>query len=250
MSDFTIPSGHTLSIVVPFYNEEDSVEFVLKELVGCTPGAEIIAVDDGSSDRTWEIMSNVPGVRAIRLKKNQGQSAAMFLGLRESKGSVCACMDGDGQTDPAEFKKLLDRFAAGDTDVVCGVRARRNDTLSRRLASRWANRIRRAILDDGVRDTGCSQKMFIREAIDLLVPFNGLHRYLPAIFKHAGLRIAEVEVNHRARHAGTSKYTNFDRALRGIHDLIGVSWLLKRKVYPRIAEQKLPDEDNKSVDPQ
>jgi dolichol-phosphate mannosyltransferase len=236
MSGFQIPPGQTLSIVVPFFNEEDNVDFVLTELVAATPGAEIIAVDDGSSDRTWEIMSRIPGVRAIRLERNQGQSAAMLQGLRLATGSLCACMDGDGQTDPSEFASLLQTMEASGADVVCGVRAKRNDTASRRLASKFANRVRRMILDDGVRDTGCSQKLFRREAVDLLVPFNGLHRYLPAIFKHAGLKIAEVEVRHRHRHAGTSKYTNFDRALRGIYDLIGVSWMLKRKVYPRVAE--------------
>ena len=234
MTEFRIPSGHSLSIVVPFYNEEENIQFVLEELKASVPGAEIVAVDDGSSDSTWSIMSKINGITAIKLEQNQGQSAAMYMGLRKSKGSLCALMDGDGQTDPKEFSKLLDTFEQTASDVVCGVRAKRNDTMSRRLASKWANKIRRMILDDGIRDTGCSQKLFIREAIDLLVPFNGLHRYLPALFKHAGLRIAEVEVNHRSRHAGESKYTNFDRALRGIYDLIGVSWLLKRKVYPKV----------------
>lgn len=236
MSDFIIPPNHTLSIIVPFYNEAENVTFVLEELVQATPGAEIIAVDDGSTDHTWELMSKVVGVKAIKLQNNQGQSAAMFQGLKSSSGSLCAFMDGDGQSDPAEFSKLLKAFSEKDVDVVCGIRAHRNDKASRKIASKWANRIRRAILDDGVKDTGCSQKLFVRAAIDLLVPFNGLHRYLPAIFKHAGLRIGEVEVNHRARHAGESKYTNLDRALRGVYDLIGVSWLLKRKVYPRVSD--------------
>lgn len=240
MSEFKIPDGQTLSIVVPFYNEEASAEFVIKELIEATPGAEIIAVDDGSTDATWNILLSIPEIKAIRLKKNQGQSAAMYLGLRQASGSLCALMDGDGQTDPREFAKLLDAFRTSGVDVVCGVRAHRNDTMSRRLASKIANRIRRAILDDGIRDTGCSQKLFVRGAVDLMVPFNGLHRYLPALFKHAGLRISEVEVHHRARHAGSSKYTNLDRALRGIYDLIGVSWLLKRKVYPVTADIKSP----------
>lgn len=225
-----------LSVIVPFYNEEDNVKFVLEELVAAVPGAEIIAVDDGSTDTTWSIMSSVPGVKAVKLEKNQGQSAAMWMGLKISTRDLCALMDGDGQTDPAEFSKLLEAQSESGADVVCGVRVKRNDTMSRRLASKWANKIRRSILDDGIRDTGCSQKMFVRDAIDLLVPFNGLHRYLPAIFKHAGLKIVEVEVHHRGRHAGESKYTNWDRALRGVYDLIGVAWLLKRKVYPKVGD--------------
>ena len=111
-----------------------------------------------------------------------------------------------------------------------GRRAKRKDTWSRRAASRIANRIRRCFIQDGISDTGCSLKAFHRDHLDLLVPFNGLHRYLPAIFTQAGLTIAEIDVNHRERKAGESKYTNFDRALRGIYDLIGVCWLLKRKV--------------------
>jgi dolichol-phosphate mannosyltransferase len=119
-------------------------------------------------------------------------------------------------------------------DVVCGQRVKRRDTLSRRIASRSANAIRRSILNDGISDTGCSLKAFRREHVELLVPFNGLHRYLPAIFKQAGLRMAEAPVNHRARTQGVSKYTNWNRALRGVYDLFGVRWLLNRKVvYPK-----------------
>jgi dolichol-phosphate mannosyltransferase len=140
-----------------------------------------------------------------------------------------------GQNDPADIAKLVDLVRSGECDVAVGRRAKRRDTWSRRAASRIANRIRRAFLQDGVSDTGCSLKVIHRDHVDLLVPFNGLHRYLPAIFTHAGLKIAEIDVNHRERKAGTSKYTNFDRALRGIYDLIGVGWLLKRKVIlPRI----------------
>ena len=107
-------------------------------------------------------------------------------------------MDGDGQNDPANFPVLLEEWARGEADVICGFRERRADTWNRRVASRMANGIRRWFLDDGVRDTGCSQKVFPRHAVELLVPFRGLHRYLPALFKQAGLRIAEVPVRHRS----------------------------------------------------
>jgi dolichol-phosphate mannosyltransferase len=121
--------------------------------------------------------------------------------------------------------------------VACGYREKRRDIWRRRVASKISNAIRRSILNDGIRDTGCSLKAFRREHVDLLVPFNGLHRYLPAIFKHAGLRIAETPVNHRARTQGVSKYTNWNRALRGIYDLFGVRWLLNRKVvYPKVEQ--------------
>lgn len=220
----------TVSVVVPFYNEEECAESVLRELVACQPGAEIVAVDDGSADRTWEILRSVPGVTPLRLTRNRGQSGALYAGLRFASGDILVMLDGDGQNDPADIAKLVDLVRSGECDVAVGRRAKRRDSWSRRAASRIANRVRRLFLHDGIRDTGCSLKAIHRDHVDLLVPFNGLHRYLPAIFTHAGLKIAEVDVNHRERAAGASKYTNFDRAVRGLYDLVGVCWLLKRKV--------------------
>lgn len=229
------PDAPAVSIVVPFYNEEECVEFVLREIRECQPEAELIAIDDGSADATWEKMRAVEGVTPLRLSQNRGQSAAIYAGLRAARGAVCVLLDGDGQNDPADIGKLVAAVQADECDVACGRRAKRKDTWSRRAASRIANAVRRTFIQDGISDTGCSLKAFRKECIDLLVPFNGLHRFLPAIFTHAGLRLAEIDVNHRERTAGTSKYTNFDRALRGIYDLVGVCWLLKRKViFPRI----------------
>ena len=220
----------SFSVVVPFHNEGDNVRFVLEELRATLPDAEIVAVDDGSTDRTWMEINQVNGVRGLRFSKNLGQSAAMYHGLHACTGDICGLMDGDGQNDPGNFLLLLEEFHRGNADVVCGYRANRHDSWNRRAASRIANRIRRAFLSDGVRDTGCSQKVFRREAVELLIPFRGMHRYLPAIFKHAGLRIAEVPVHHRSRRAGISKYDNWSRAVAGAYDLIGVAWLLSRRL--------------------
>jgi dolichol-phosphate mannosyltransferase len=221
-----------VSVVVPFYNEAVNVIPVLEELRGVLPAVEIIAVDDGSTDGTWEQIEAVAGARGLRLPHHLGQSAAIYCGLRAATGELCGIMDGDGQNDPANFLVLIQAWDRGDADVICGYRERRRDAWNRRLASRVANGIRRWFLDDGVRDTGCSQKIFPRSAVELLVPFHGLHRFLPALFRQAGLSIAEVPVHHRVRRAGISKYTNWSRALKGIYDLIGVSWLLKRKLPP------------------
>ncbi len=218
-----------ISIIIPFYNEEETVENVLREIRQTNPNAEIIAVNDGSSDRTWEIMQGLEGVRALNAPENRGQSSALYAGLRKASRKVTVTMDGDGQNDPADIPALVAALK-GDIGMVCGYRAVRKDTASRRWASKIANKIRVAFIDDGLRDTGCSLKCFYRESVDHLVPFNGMHRYMAAFMKTAGLKIVEVPVNHRSRQAGTSKYTNWDRALRGIYDLIGVSWLLKRKV--------------------
>jgi len=219
-----------LSIVVPFYNEEDCVEFVLREITSLHPEAEVVAVDDGSTDLTWERMSRVAGVTPLRLVENRGQSGALYAGLHFASGDLLVMLDGDGQNDPADIAKLVDLLRDGSCDVAVGRRAQRRDRWSRRAASRIANRVRRCFIHDGISDTGCSLKAIHRDHVDLLVPFNGMHRYLPAIFTHAGLRIVEVDVNHRERKAGASKYTNFDRAIRGLYDLVGVCWLLKRKV--------------------
>jgi dolichol-phosphate mannosyltransferase len=235
------PALETVSVVVPFYNEAECAEFVLRELVACQPGAQIVAVDDGSKDRTWDILRSVPGVTPLRLTQNRGQSGALYAGLRYASGDILVMLDGDGQNDPADITKLVDLLRSGTCDVSVGRRAKRRDTWSRRAASRIANRVRRFFLHDGISDTGCSLKAIHRDHVDLLVPFNGLHRFLPAIFTHAGLTIAEVDVNHRERKAGTSKYTNLDRAIRGLYDLVGVCWLLKRKVIlPALEEGTSP----------
>jgi len=224
------PALYSISIVVPFYNEEECVPFVLEEIVRCQPEAEVVAVDDGSSDKTWELMQQVAGITPLRLTENRGQSGALFAGLNYASGDILVMLDGDGQNDPADIEKLVGLLRRGECDVAVGRRAKRKDTWSRRTASKIANRVRRWFIHDGISDTGCSLKAFHRDHVDLLVPFNGLHRYLAGIFTNAGLKIAEIDVNHRERKAGASKYTNFDRALRGIYDLIGVCWLLKRTV--------------------
>lgn len=219
---------HSLSVVIPFFNEAELVSDVLREIRSVLPDAEIIAVDDGSTDGTGKIISALNDIRLIALQKNCGQSAALYAGLRAAKGELIAMMDGDGQNDPAEIPKLVG--AMSSADVVFGVRKNRQDTKSRLIASQIANAIRRLALGDNATDTGCSLKVIRCEHVALLVPFNGLHRYLPAFLQRAGLKSVEVPVNHRSRKAGVSKYTIKGRALRGIYDLIGVRWLLSRRI--------------------
>jgi len=218
----------SLSVVVPFYNEAGCADEVIGEIRRAQPEAEIVAVDDGSTDGTGDLLRRLPGVRVIALGKNCGQSAALYAGLRAAKGDIIAMMDGDGQNDPADLAELVTALA--DADVAYGVRAKRKDSAARVLAGKFANAIRRAVLGDRATDTGCTLKVIRREHVDLLVPFNGLHRYLPAFFARSGLRAAEIPVHHRPRRAGVSKYTLGGRALRGIWDLVGVRWLLSRRI--------------------
>jgi dolichol-phosphate mannosyltransferase len=217
-----------ISVIIPFYNEEECAASVLEEIRGVLPDSEIVAVDDGSSDGTADCIARVAGVRLLRNEVNLGQSAALYHGLLASTGDICVMLDGDGQNDPADIPGLIPLLEK--SDVVCGYRANRQDTLNRRIASRVANGIRRFFLHDGIRDTGCSLKLIKREHVRFLVPFNGLHRFMPALLKQAGLTIAEAPVNHRPRLRGVSKYTIGGRALRGISDLFGVAWLMKRQI--------------------
>ncbi|MGF1531290.1 MAG: glycosyltransferase family 2 protein [Puniceicoccaceae bacterium] len=229
------------SIIVPFYNEAPNVETVLREIKQTCPGAEVIAVDDGSTDQTWDIICSTPNIIGFRLSENRGQSGALLLGLRHASRPLCVTLDGDGQNDPADISRLLAARAEMQVDIICGFREKRRDTFSRRIASRAANRIRRLFIRDGVRDTGCALKAFPTAAVAFLTPFNGMHRYLPAVFQKGGLTIGEVSVNHRPRQSGKSKYTNLDRALRGIYDLVGVGWLLRRQVfYPPVETKNKP----------
>ncbi len=217
-----------LSIIIPFHDEEENVVPVLSEVRRAQPGAEIIAVDDCSTDRTLGILEEQVGIRVLRLPRQMGQSAATYAGLIRATGDVCILMDGDGQSDPGDIKRLLEYMP--QYDLVNGMRSERRDSLARRLASRVANATRVWFTRDGMRDTSGTPKALKRESVDHLVPFDALHRFIPAILKRAGFEVIEVPVAHRQRLHGGSKYTNMGRAMRGVWDLIGVHWLLARKL--------------------
>lgn len=225
-----------ISIVIPFYNEEENVTAVLEEVRLCQPEAEVIAVDDGSSDSTWDLIQSNDSVTGIRFPSNKGQSAAMLAGLQRASHSVCVVMDGDGQNDPADIDDLVSHLSAAD--AVFGYRVSRKDSWNRRVASKVANRIRRSITDDGIRDTGCSLKAFRSELVPILPPINGIHRFMGAFFLAGKYEIVEVPVNHRPRTRGKSKYNNSGRAIRGIYDLIGVGWYLNRRVDTGVDENE------------
>ena len=221
------------SIIIPFYNEEMNVESVLEETHRLNPEAEIIAVNDGSTDRTELLIAKYSQIRLISFSKHLGQSAAIYSGLTQAQGDVCVLMDGDGQSDPADIPKLISWLE--NADLVCGYRQDRQDTWLRCHASTFANFLRRKILCDNVRDTGCALKVMRRVNVRHLIPFDGLHRYLPVLFNNAGLRIVEITVNHRARKFGTTKYTIGRRAFLGVFDLIGVRWLMSRRIdWPKV----------------
>jgi dolichol-phosphate mannosyltransferase len=226
-----------VSVVVPVFNEEESIPVLQTELTAALKGFdyEIIFVDDGSVDGTAARIQAAPNIRVIRFEKNAGQSAAIYAGVNAARGATVVLIDGDLQNDPADIPRLLSEIARG-ADLVCGYRAQRRDTRVKRLTSWIANAVRSRFTKDGVRDTGCTLKAMRRECVSALVPFKGMHRFVPALIKGAGYQLIEIPVNHRPRRFGQSKYGLGNRAVRATIDMFGVRWLLSRRLNYKIRE--------------
>lgn len=234
-----------ISIVIPAKNEAPNIAGLLDEIdTACAPVCdyEVIVVDDGSDDGMDQIlrerMKTHPNLRLLQHKNaagqraSGGQSAGVHSGVRAAKGSIICTLDGDGQNPPSELPALMAPLRAANSEkigLVAGQRVGRQDTMSKKLASKLANKIRGAILKDGTRDTGCGLKAFRREAFLALPYFDHMHRYLPALFSRDGWQVAHVDVAHRSRGGGSSNYNNLQRGLVGIVDLMGVAWLLRRR---------------------
>ncbi len=226
-----------LSVVVPVHNEEDNVAPLVGEILSALRGKldfEIVYVDDASKDATLQrlrqLQASTPELRVIRHLTNAGQSTAVRNGVKAARAPWIATLDGDGQNDPADIPALLAKrdAAAAEVKLFAGWRVNRQDSGSKRWASKWANAIRSRMLRDATPDTGCGIKLFERAAFLDLPYFDHMHRYLPALMQRAGWQTVSVPVNHRHRTSGVSKYTNLGRAVVGIKDLLGVAWLIQR----------------------
>jgi dolichol-phosphate mannosyltransferase len=237
-----------LSVVVPVRNEAENIDPLLAEIHAALDGRvdfEVVYVDDGSDDGTARALAaaraRYPRLRVVRHRTACGQSAAIGSGIRAARAPWIATLDGDGQNDPADIPKLWDMLNADDgarpTRVIIGHRRKRRDTLAKRLASRIANKIRASLLGDNTPDTGCGLKLFARETFLELPRFDHMHRYLPALFQKRGCTVTSVEVNHRPRERGVSKYGVLDRLWVGISDLMGVMWLQRRTSIPVIVSE-------------
>ncbi|SFI27040.1 glycosyltransferase family 2 protein [Albimonas pacifica] len=234
-----------ITVIAPMKNEAENVAALADEIAAaCAPLApfEAIFVNDGSDDDTSAAIAAArarhPWLRELRHAASCGQSAAVLSGVRAARAPICCTLDGDGQNPPAEIPKLVQPLlddATGTLGLVAGQRVDRQDTASKKWASRAANGLRRRMLHDDTRDTGCGLKAFPRAVFLSLPFFDHIHRYLPALVKREGYRIALVDVSHRARGAGNSNYTNFGRALVGALDLIGVWWLIRRRKLQTVA---------------
>lgn len=226
-----------VSVVVPVFNEEDNLPILQSELRAALAGLdhEIIFVDDGSTDHSADKIERAPNVRILRFEKNTGQSAALYAGVKAARGQTIVLIDSDLQNDPADIPRLLAEISRG-ADLVCGYRAQRKDRFGKRLTSRIANLVRSRFTKDYVRDTGCTLKAMRRECADTLVPFKGMHRFIPALVRGAGYQLIEIPVNHRPRRFGQTKYGFGSRAVRATMDMFGVRWLLSRRLGYKIRD--------------
>jgi dolichol-phosphate mannosyltransferase len=237
-----------ISVVIPALNEAGNICRLVNETYDRVPAdmlAEVIVVDDGSDDATPDELKAMiaagthPGLRYLRHDRPSGQSTALRTGILAATCPIIATMDGDGQNDPSDIPRMVGRLGAPGSSgpaLVNGWRTHRKDKGSKRWASLAANRIRDWVLRDDCPDTGCGIKVYWREAFLRLPFFTSMHRYLPALFQTYGHQVVYEPVNDRPRQAGVSKYSNIGRALIGLYDLVGVSWLRRRTRVPVIVE--------------
>ena len=225
-----------ISIIVPVFDEEDNILPLAREVARALDKEprlfELVFVDDASRDGTWEKIAEAHRidlrVRGVRHARNAGQSAALWTGVQTTAGAIIATLDGDLQNDPADLPKLLAELERAG--FVSGVRTNRQDNWVRRASSIVARTARRTVLGIDFRDTGCSLRVFKRAVLDGIFPFNGWHRFLPILVQGGGAGTRELPVNHRPRVAGVSKYGVWNRMGRGLLDLFGVAWYLKRRL--------------------
>lgn len=228
-----------LSLIIPFYNEEENISLFFNELIPIITKSnyiknyEIICINDGSTDNTLNklkfFQSNSNLIKIINLKNNLGQSNAINLGVKSSIFENCLTIDGDCQNDPNDINLLLYEFSKNfNFDLIAGERINRRDNFIKRISSRIANRFRNIILKDGCADTGCSLKFFKRSAFIKFSYFNGIHRFLPALFVGYGFKVKYLKVNHRYRKFGQSKYGTFKRLFKGLFNLYFVYREIKK----------------------
>ena len=236
----TQPRAPEVSVVVPVHDEAGAVGSLAAEIAAAFAGREyeMIFVDDRSRDATLLELKALkalhPQLRVLTHPSNAGQSRAVRSGVLAARAPIVVTLDGDGQNPPSDAPKLADALIASPPNValVGGRRAKRQDSEAKRRASRWANRIRKRLLKDDADDTGCGLKAFRRDVFLRLPYFDHIHRYLPALMIREGYENRYLDVDHRHRETGRSKYTNWGRLTASLSDLLGVMWLKSRARQP------------------
>lgn len=224
-----------VSIVVPIYNESENLVVLHREIKQTCKQKnydfEIIFVDDGSIDDSESVCASLKPLKYIQFRKNFGQTAAMDAGIKVAKHPLIVTMDGDGQNDPADIPALIKALDKKQVDVISGWRKNRQDSISKRFVSRVANVLRHFFINDNIHDSGCSLKVYRQECFASLSLYGEMHRFIPALLKIKGFKIAEIEVNHRPRRAGQTKY-GLARTVKGFIDMISVWFWNKYAVRP------------------
>ena len=236
-----------ISIVVPIYNEEESLvpltSAITETLATLGVSYELLFVDDGSRDQTAQVLRELAAkhheVRIIRFRHNAGQSAALDAGFKEARGPRVVTLDADLQNDPRDIPRVLAML--NDYEVVCGIRQGRQDTWLRRISSAFANHLRRRVLHDDIVDVGCSLRAYRRDCLGSIKLYHGMHRFLPVLLQIEGFRVGQLPVRHHPRQYGQSKYNVRNRAWRALMDLLAVRWMQSRRLKYEIIEPEMPE---------
>ncbi|MCP5470045.1 MAG: glycosyltransferase family 2 protein [Chlamydiales bacterium] len=231
------------SIVIPIHNEEENIVSLIEEIEPVMEKLgqpwELLCIDDGSTDRSLLILQDLCKkkryLRVLSFTRNFGQSSAFAAGFEAAKGVFVITLDGDGQNDPSDIPILVE--AIGDYDLVVGWRIHRKDPWTKRATSRLSNWVRSRMCRDEMHDTGCSLKLYRKEALDKIKMYKGMHRFLPALFSIEGFRIREIPVKHRERKGGVTKYNFFNRSLGPIRDMFMVRWMRKQALKHEVREE-------------
>jgi dolichol-phosphate mannosyltransferase len=231
------------SVVIPLKNEEENIADLISELEPVMQNLknpwELICINDGSTDNTLGILAELaktkPYLRVLNFDRNYGQSCAFDAGFKHARGEWVITLDGDRQNDPADIPKILS--FTENHDLICGRRVNRRDPWQKKMISKLANFVRSRICKDDIQDTGCSLKAYRKSCLNHIKMYKGMHRFLPALFKIEGFRIAEVPVNHRERTKGVTKYNFFNRSFNTIADMLAVRWMSKRHLNYRIEKE-------------
>lgn len=229
------------SVVIPLKNEADNIVSLIEELEPVMNALnhpwELICINDGSTDATKEILCTLAKqkkfLNLVHFTQNFGQSSAFDAGFRKAKGEFVITLDGDRQNDPQDIPKMVE--AATKYDLVCGVRTNRKDPWHKKITSKIANFMRSRLCHDHVQDTGCSLKVYRTECLKKIKMYNGMHRFLPALFSIEGFSIKEIPVHHRPRTQGVTKYNFFNRSFKPIVDMLAVRWMRKRQLHYKIS---------------
>lgn len=236
-----------LSIVVPVYNEAESLPTLHEEIVTALEGEdlsfEVLYIDDGSTDASPEVLRRLADsdgrIRNLQLQKNSGQTAAFAAGFRAARGEIIATLDADLQNDPADLPRMLAELE--HADIVCGIRQDRHDSWVRKASSRVANSVRNRLTHESVTDVGCSLRVFRRPLVEDLPLFTGMHRFLPTLLRMQGGSLREIPVHHRPRIHGESKYGIQNRLWVGLADLFAVRWMQRRWIdSQKVSEPRDP----------